>query len=92
MSIHNYSLIPEIVEALDRYIMHGIPTGSFLRAFLANDLEGALCLADDNNLRLFPVIGSYIYNNCSRNCRGSYQIVDDWIKTKRAMLADKKDD
>jgi hypothetical protein len=72
--------LDDIIETLKRYVKQGIPTGDFLRAFLANDLMGAVGRADMMNKRLLPEIATYIYNHVPMPARGHYKTVDDWIK------------
>ena len=67
-------------EALDRYVEHGIPTGSFLAAVLANDLFGAWYRADAAGRANFPLIMDYIYNEFKPSyCWGSPEAVAIWI-------------
>ncbi len=73
----------EITQALYRYTEQHIPTGSFLRAVLENDLTEAVARADFTNLRLLPEIVQYCYENLSHNCWGSPEIVKEFLKTKQ---------
>ena len=81
---------PELVSdtvrgALDRYVQQGIPTGSFLRAVLANNLMEAFERADDQNVRNLFHICAYVYNELPMACRGSEKVVDAWISVKRLL-------
>lgn len=80
MNLNN--IRPDIRKALRDYADYGIPTGSFLRACLANDFMETVGRADDDNIRTLPEIACYIYNEIPANCHGSYEIVDAWIKRK----------
>ena len=68
-------------NGIDQYVEHGIPTGDFLRAVLANDLMEAFGRADQENRRDLYEIAVYIYNETPSTCHGSYAIVDEWIRT-----------
>ena len=70
-------------DSLDRYAEHGIPTGGFLRAVLANDLMEAFGRADTENRQdMFEIVG-HVYNEMPSPCHGSYEIVDEWIEAAR---------
>jgi len=86
-------MIPErIINSLDRYVNHGIPTGGFLRAFLAKDLT-AISLADNENRIALWEIWLYCYNEIPSLCWGSYKAVDAWIEMKtQERNADSKAD
>lgn len=75
-----YVIRQDMMEALERYLRKGIPTGSFLRALLANDFMEACGRADDLNLANLPAYAAYMYNELPGNCHGSYEIVDAWTK------------
>ncbi len=75
---------PSTRESLDRYAKSGIPTGSFLRAVLENDLLVAVCGADDQNLADLLEIVRYVHNDTPRLCHGSKERVRDWIEMKAA--------
>jgi len=72
------------LTSINNYVVHGIPTGGFLRAVLANDLMESMGRADiDNRRDLFEIV-SYIYNSVPSDCHGSYELVDAWIERKGA--------
>ena len=75
----DYVIRQEMMEALERYLDHGIPTGGFLRAVLAHDLMEACQRSDHWNLPNLPAYAAYMYNEIPSNCHGSYKIVDAWI-------------
>lgn len=88
MPIFSKSLIkPEIVESLDLYAMHGIPTGSFLLAVLENDLMEAFGRADEENIRAMFHIVAYVYNEMPRTCWGTPEKVREWLETHRLARA-----
>jgi hypothetical protein len=69
----------DMIDALERYINYGIPTGSFLRAVLAHDLFESFSRADIWNQQLMYNTVKYIYNHVPSICHGSYEKVDEWI-------------
>lgn len=72
--------VPDWVrESIARYVDHGIPTGDFLRAVLANDLEGAFARADVATARVMPAIVSWVYNRVPRDRCGNYAVVDSYV-------------
>ena len=80
----------EIKASLERYVKHKIPTGSFLRAVLENNLSEAFGRADLNNRhRMFDII-SYIYNDLPSVCWGSPEKVDNWLNRKEEESNDKE--
>ena len=78
-----YAGIPEAtMGALERYVEHGIPTGSFLRAVLKNDLFDAIGRADIGNQHAIHAICMYIYNKIPGVAWGDEERVDAWIAAK----------
>jgi len=75
-----HKLGQHMVDALNRYIEHGIEPGSFLYAVLSNDLKGAVGRADHNNQRLIFEYVAYLYNYCPADCWGSPEKVENWLK------------
>jgi len=72
--------VPEhIISGLVNYVIHGKPTGGFLRAVLTNDLRGAFQRADDINLQAMPEIVGAIYWETPNGCNGSPEKVDAWM-------------
>jgi hypothetical protein len=65
--------------ALIRYAVHCVPTGGFLRAFLANDLMEAIGRADHINIRQFKQLATFVHCDLSSQCHGSYERVDAWL-------------
>lgn len=77
--------IPEhTLASLQRYATEGVPTGSFLRSVLSNDLFGAFSRADLENQRAIGAIVTYVYNEMPSGCWGSREIYHRWIELKRA--------
>lgn len=81
MSKH-YGIIPQItMDALDRYVHQGIPTGGFLYAVLTNDLFEAMGRADQNNRAVLFEICQYIYNLVPSGAWGTPEKVKAWSDT-----------
>lgn len=82
---------PHTLEALIRYRDHGLPPGSFLTAFLSNNLMEALGRADIENLQNFAAIGYFIYNAIPERSHGSMSKVATWIEERSSdMYKNKK--
>lgn len=81
-------MIPQsIIEGLDRYAKHYIPTGGFLRAVLEHDLFEAVGRADLGNQMALAEIVIYIYNELPVGCHGSKEKVDAWLARRTMDLA-----
>ena len=76
-------LLGEIAADLVYYAEKGRDPGDFLKAVLANDLQGALGRADPVNLVLLPAIGRYVRNHLPAICWGSAERVKDWLWAKQ---------
>ena len=66
-------------EALERYVQHQIPPGSFLIAVLSNDLKESFRCADDVNIANIFAIVKYIYNEVPMSAWGSRENVRYWL-------------
>lgn len=89
----NWSLIPQYMHgAVKRYVMHGIPPGSFLTAVLSNDLKEAYGRADDENSAAMRGWVQFIYSYTPSPSQGSPECVRAWIERGgilgRSMPAD----
>lgn len=74
-------LIPaHMVDAVRRYVLRGIPPGSFLTALLSNDFMGAVGKADDENQRALIGWARFLYNYVPNGCHGSPEHVAAWIE------------
>jgi hypothetical protein len=79
----NFSRIPErIMSNLQNYVENGEPLGGFLYCIMTNDLFGAVCSADQENIRIIPTYVNYIYNYTPHTCHGSPQAVKAWMQEK----------
>ena len=76
-------MIPQsTIYGLQNYAKDHIPTGSFLRACLSNDLMGAFGKADLFNKEVLEAITIYIYNEMPANCHGSPKHYKEWIENE----------
>lgn len=75
--------VPESLhDGLLRYILAGVPTGSFLYAVLANDLADACNRADaDNRSRLFSLV-LFLVHYAPADCWGTEAKVNAWIRQR----------
>lgn len=73
--------VPEhLREGLARYILRGIPPGSFLRAVLCNDLYGAIRHGDDDSIAGLLDIIMFLSNDCPTGCFGHPEKFSDWCR------------
>ena len=76
----DWSIIPEHMHgAIRRYVMHGVPPGSFLTAVLSNDLKESYARADDDNAASMRGWVRFLYNFCPSHCHGAPDAVASWI-------------
>lgn len=88
MTSPNADLVPRHTEAgLREYVEAGIPPGDFLRAVLENKLVESFAKADEYNIEGMPHIAAYLWNRMPTGSWGSPEIVDAWLKSRRAALA-----
>ena len=71
---------PRIIESIQRYALHHVPTGGFLRAVLENDLLSAVNLAGDYLDELREIV-MYIHWEIRGDCHGSPERVRAWLAT-----------
>lgn len=80
-----YAAIPELtLRSLMLYVNDGVPTGSFLRSVLSNDLFGAFERADQQNRDTIGLLVTYIYNEIPAECWGTREHYHQWLDRKRA--------
>lgn len=73
-------MLPEHMQgAMERYIAHGIPPGSFLTAVLENDLFEAIGRADYENVQRLADYVRFLYNFAPSNCYGSREKIEAWV-------------
>jgi hypothetical protein len=75
----NYDAIAHLIPGITRYVQARIPTGSFLKAVLSNDLKEACARADYLNQHLLFEIVAYLYNEVPSKCWGSPEKVQAWL-------------
>ena len=78
-----YHINRRCLEGLKVYIEHGARPGGFLSAVLANDFVEIVAAADGENMQNLPAYADYLYNHAPRDCWGSKQALEAWIKKKR---------
>ena len=78
--VPDYGKIPPAVRyALVRYKDWRIPTGSFCRAVISNDLIAAVQRADSHSLEALPHIASWAYTELPNDAWGSYEKFQEWV-------------
>lgn len=65
---------------IHRYVMHGVPLGSFLQAVFENDLMGAFSRADGENRKAMGDIAAFLWNEVPMGCHGSPEKVKAWCE------------
>lgn len=84
LTIERRNMVPRAPkEGIDRYVDHGVPTGSFLLAVLSNDLFEAVARADEYNQLALVEICRYIHDYTPNTCHGSPERVAAWLKFHR---------
>lgn len=76
---NKYKIAPELLQSLLQYAKDKIPTGSFLRAVLENDLMQAMGRADLQNRHNIFYVTEYIFNELPYQCWGSKKTVATWL-------------
>ena len=66
-------------DALQRYVVDRIPTGSFLHAVLCNDLIDAIGRADSESVGELQAIITFLFNEVRSDCYGSPEKVARWL-------------
>lgn len=81
-------LIPAyMVGAAKRYILQGIPPGSFLTAVISNDLREAFARADDDNAAAMHGWVRFFFNYAPSGCWGSPERYSNWLAKFREQEA-----
>jgi hypothetical protein len=68
-----------LLRGLERYAVDRVPTGSFLRSVLENDLKNAVGNADVESQRALCAIVSWCYNHLPSPSWGSPEKVTKWL-------------
>lgn len=69
-------------DGLELYFFDQCEPGGFLTAVLENNLSGAVCKADLDNLKNLPGIVAFLYNHCPSRGFGSPARVEDWLNPR----------
>jgi len=83
---------PHMRRAVEDYIFRGAPPGSFLTAFLCNDLRWACAEADHINQRLIWEWCHWFWNNAPQGCWGSRESFSAWTAVGGLTGKDPQDD
>lgn len=75
--------LADAIESLTRYSQDRRPTGQFLEAVLANDLNDAVSRADDESVLLLRQIMQFVYCRLPGNAWGSREKVRAWLAAPR---------
>ena len=68
-----------MIDGVVRYVVNGIPPGSFLSAVIGGDLFEALSRADDVNKEALASYGTFFVNYAPSGCFGSPTAVAEWV-------------
>lgn len=82
-------MLPEgLTRDLELYVEEGVHPGGFLRAVLANDLYATFNKADRVNVNRIEDIVQYVLRYVPFGACGSYEVVDQWIRSggRKKML------
>lgn len=63
---------------LERYLLHGITPGRFLKAVLANDLVGAIHAGDEESLAGLTGLVMFLYNEVPGSAWGNLEKMRVW--------------
>lgn len=77
--MREYGIPDYMREGLHDYIVHRIPTGSFLTAVLENNLKLACMNADMVNQKCLFNYVNFLFNEAPRICWGSEPHVETWL-------------
>jgi hypothetical protein len=75
-----------------RYVLLGIPTGSFLKAVFRGDAEFAAHKADSRNLPHLDEFFDFVETECPAGCQGSADAVGKWSNQNGLLKLDQSDD
>jgi hypothetical protein len=75
-----YETPARTVEALERYIMHGIRPGSFLQAAISNNFVEVMMRADLENFFNLPALAHFLRWEMPSIAWGSAEKMEAWIK------------
>jgi hypothetical protein len=75
-----------------RYVLLGIPTGSFLKAVFSFDDEFAAHKAGSRNLPHLDAFFEFVENECPADCQGSADVVGKWSNQNGLLQLEQSDD
>ena len=70
---------PRLLTALERYVVDGKPSGSFMRAFIAGDLHAAFRRADLESSRCMKAMHMFLVNYAPADCYGTQENYRRWL-------------
>ena len=82
VDLHLDKLPEHMRGGVERYIIHGLPPGDFLRAVLQNDFIGAFAQADDINIGNMRLWAMWLWNYAPRGSYGSPERYNEWVRMK----------
>jgi hypothetical protein len=72
--------VPEHIQlALEEYIIHGYPPGSFVTAVLCNNLIKAACSCDYLNQQYLIDIAKWVFHAAPIGCWGDERTIARWV-------------
>ena len=83
-TFRQFTIRPDMVAAIRRYVDERIPPGDFLTAVIDNDLKEAVKRADDDNVANLPAFVAYFYNEVPGPCWGSPTRRRAWLAPQEA--------
>jgi hypothetical protein len=75
-----------------RYVLLGIPTGSFLIAVFSSDTDFAFHKADAQNRPQIDNFFQFVETECPEACQGSANAVNKWIRQGGLLKLDQSHD
>ena len=82
----------DLIDSFNRYLIDGIPFGSFLEAVVCNQLFQAWQRADWRNSERLKEICQFIYSEFPAGSHGSIQNYTAWLDNKAELRAAKRED
>ena len=75
-----FTVRPQVIDGIQRYVQHGVKPGHFLTAVLCNDLRESINRADDDNRQNLIGVVAYCMWEIPGACWGSKEKVDAWLR------------
>ena len=83
-SLAQYGISENFHGGIVRYLIHGIPPGSFLTAVICNELWTAVCSCGSRDFNELLALSKWMLNEGSATTTGSRDKLDWWIQFKTA--------